>query len=438
MSADRSVIEFDHHAPDFDANATYRRLRQSCPVAWSESYGGFWVLSRYQDIANAARKDGLFSSARDEEGHGGIVIPEWNTETSIPLEMDPAEQMPYRRMLNQLFSPAVVESLKPFIATLTTAAIDAFIERGECDLVNELTGPVPAGVTVHLLGLPASYADRFARAVHDVFGGAPGTERIERGVREMGWVAERISEAISQRRAAATGGGGAGPEGAGPDGAGPDGAGPGEGTSGPEARRDGEDVISYFCRQSIDGRPLSDDEILSIAKLIVGGGMDTTTSLTGQTLVYLSAHPEQRQRLIDEPELLVPATDEFLRVFAPSQSMGRTVTTDVEFAGCPMHKGERVLLPWVAANFDESVFDRADEVVLDRDKNRHLSFGIGFHRCVGAHLAKAMFQEMMRQVLARLPDYEVLTEKLVPYASHGNQTGWDVVPAVFTPGKRLG
>ncbi|HTX64091.1 MAG TPA: cytochrome P450, partial [Acidimicrobiales bacterium] len=139
----------------------------------------------------------------------------------------------------------------------------------------------------------------------------------------------------------------------------------------------------------------------------------------------------------DEPELLVPATDEFRRVFAPSQSMGRTVMKSATVRGCAMAPGERVLLPWVSGNFDESVFERPEEIVLDRPRNRHLSFGIGYHRCVGAHLAKAMFQTMMRQVLSRLPDYEVLEDKVVEYPDRGNQTGLDALPAVFTPGPRL-
>jgi cytochrome P450 len=198
-----------------------------------------------------------------------------------------------------------------------------------------------------------------------------------------------------------------------------------------------DDIVSFLCRQEIDGRPLSDEVVLSIVKLIVAGGMDTTTSLTSQTLVYLSEHHELRHRLMEHPELLVPGTDEFLRVFAPSQSMGRTVRQPTELGGCAMQPGDRVLIPWVAANFDPARFEHPDDIILDRPRNHHLSFGLGFHRCVGAYLAKAMFQEMMRQVLARLPDYRVETDRLVPYASHGNQTGWDSVPAVFTPGPRL-
>jgi len=402
VSDDRPVVDFDHHDPDFPVNETYGKLREQCPVAWSDNYGGFWILSRYEDIANVARKDATFSSARDDEGRGGIVIPAWTSDTSIPIEMDPPEQMTYRKMLNQLFSPQAVEKMGPMIDDIVTRTVDGFIERGSCDLIEELTGPVPALVTVNLLGLPERDAKRLQAAVHDVFSAAVGTERADRGAKEMEWVGQRLLEEIRDRR-----------------------------------RNPRDDMLSFFCQQEVDGEPLADDVVRSIAKLIVGGGMDTTTSLTGQTLVYLAAHPDVRRALIDDPDLLTTATDEFLRVFAPSQSMARTVTEPVEVGGCRFARGDRVLVPWVAANFDESVFDRPEEIVLDRPKNRHLSFGLGFHRCVGAHLAKAMFQAMMRQVLARFPDYRVLTDQIVAYADHGNQTGLDSVPAVFTPGPRV-
>ena len=178
-----------------------------------------------------------------------------------------------------------------------------------------------------------------------------------------------------------------------------------------------------------DGSGFSEDELVSVIGLLIAGGVDTTTSLTGWTLVHLSAHPDQRRRLLESPDLLDAATEEFLRAFAPSQSMARTVLGEVEVGGCPMHTGDRVLIPWVAANHDPDVFPEPEQVRLDRDASRHLSFGIGTHRCAGAHLARAMFREMMTQVLTRLPDYHVLEDGLVPYPTQGNQTGWDAMPA---------
>ncbi|HWG74341.1 MAG TPA: cytochrome P450 [Acidimicrobiales bacterium] len=403
MTDRRPVVDFDHHAPDFDARVAYGRLRRTCPVAWTEAHGGFWVVSRHEDVSTVARQDATFSSGRDENGHGGIVIPEWNTETSIPIEMDPPESVPYRRMLNALLHPRAVEHMKPMIADVTTEVIDVFIEAGRCDLINDLTSPVAALVVALWIGFPRQDWKPLAQAVHDVFGSAPGTERAARGKAGMQWMVEEVHSLVHERRA--------------------------------DPR---DDVVSFLCAQQIEGRPLGDDEVVSMVKLLVGGGMDTTTSLTGQTLVHLCSHTEHRKWLRQDPSVLVSATEEFLRVFAPSQSMGRTATADVELGQCAIRKGDRVLLPWVAANFDEGVFDEPDQVVLDRPGNRHTSFGLGSHRCVGSHLARAMFQEMIRQVLERIPDYRVLTDRMVPYASHGNQTGWDSLPAVFTPGPRRG
>jgi ferredoxin-NADP reductase len=149
--------------------------------------------------------------------------------------------------------------------------------------------------------------------------------------------------------------------------------------------------------------------------------------------VYLSAHPDDRDRLIREPDLLDIATEEFLRKFAPSQSMARTVTTDTEVGGCPMSKGDRVLIPWAAANHDPAVYPEPDRVLLDRHPRNHLSFGIGSHRCAGAHLARAMFRVMVTEVLTRIPDYRVLTEGLKKNESVGSQAGWDAIPIEFTP-----
>ena len=154
--------------------------------------------------------------------------------------------------------------------------------------------------------------------------------------------------------------------------------------------------------------------------------------------MHLSANPQDRERLIREPELLDIATEEFLRKFAPSQSMARTVRSDTEVGGCPVAAGERVLIPWVAANHDPAMYPDPDRVLLDRQPRTHLSFGIGSHRCAGAHLARAMFRAMVTAVLTRIPDYQVQVEGLVKNESVGSQAGWDSIPVVFTPGTRIG
>jgi cytochrome P450 len=198
------------------------------------------------------------------------------------------------------------------------------------------------------------------------------------------------------------------------------------------------DLISHLLAQDVDGAPITDDAAYSVIELLISGGVGTTASLVSQTLVHLGRHPEQRRRLIDEPELMPRAVEEFLRAFSPTQALARTVTRDVEFRGCPMRKGDRALLAWSSANRDPAQFDHADEVDLDRWPNRHTAFGMGVHRCAGAHLGRAIARELLGQILRRMPDYVIDESGLETYAHQGVNAGYQRIPATFTPGPRLG
>lgn len=397
---------FDHHSSEANADprAYYRRYRTECPMGRSNAHGGFVYTTRYDDIVRIARNDALFSSARSEHGGTGvgIVIPKGDGLEQYPIELDPPSSAAYRNLINPLLTPAAVERMAPMIERHVVRIVDAFIEAGACDLVRDLTNPLPAAVTLDWLGFPEADWAALARPIHDIFAAVAGSERARRGAAGLAYMDERIRDLVRARREAPL-----------------------------------DDAVSILANSRRDDGTLFDEaELVSVIGLLIAGGVDTTTSLTGWTLVHLSRHPEQRQRLIDFPELLEAATEEFLRAFTPAQAMARTVTHDTEIDGCSVMAGERVLIPWIAANHDPAVFPHPDEVQLDRDARRHLSFGIGSHRCAGAHMARAMFQQMMRQVLTRLPDYQVVEEGLVLYPTQGNQTGWDAIPAVFTPAAR--
>ncbi|MET9462696.1 cytochrome P450 [Streptomyces canus] len=403
MSAD---IDFDHHSDEANADpvAYYARFRESCPVGRTTAYGGFTYTTRYADVARIARDDATFSSARsDHGGQGvGIVIPKGPGLDQYPIELDPPRSTEYRQLINPLLTPEAIERLVPMIERHAARVVDDFVELGSCDFVRDLTNPLPAAVTLDWLGFPEEDWAKLAGPIHDIFAAPAGSERAVRGAAGLGYMDQRIRELIAERRSA------------------------------PRA----DAVSALVAGRRGDGSEFGEDELVSVIGLLIAGGVDTTTSLTGSTLVHLARHPDQRQKLIDSPDLLDSATEEFLRAFAPSQSMARTVTQDAEVGGCPMRQGDRVLIPWVAANHDPAVFPDPEQVRLDRDASRHLSFGIGSHRCAGAHLARAMFRAMMTQVLTRLPDYRVIEEGLVAYPTRGNQSGWDAVPAVFTPGPR--
>ena len=173
--------------------------------------------------------------------------------------------------------------------------------------------------------------------------------------------------------------------------------------------------------------------------MIIGGGFDTTTALTAHSLEWLSENPDQRELLSRERDtLLNPATEEFLRFYTPAPGDGRTFSEDIEVEGTRFKEGERLWISWAMANRDPSVFEDPNEIVLDRKGNRHFSFGIGVHRCVGSNVARTVFKSMLTAVLDRMPDYVCDPEGTVHYETIGVIQGMKHLPATFTPGKRLG
>jgi cytochrome P450 len=284
----------------------------------------------------------------------------------------------------------------------TTWFIDQVIEDGACDFAAVIG--VPAVVTLDWLGLDVRDWRRYSKALHSVLADRPGSPAHRQAVDvDIPWMERQITEAIAERRV-----------------------------------RPRTDLISYLLAQEVDGEPITDDAAYSMIELLISGGVGTTASLVSQTLVHLGRHPEQRRRLIDDPALLPRAVEEFLRAFSPTQALARTVTRDVDFRGCPMRKGDRALLAWSSANRDPSQFDHPDEVDLDRWPNRHTAFGMGVHRCAGAHLGRAIARELVGQILQRMPDYVVDEGGLQTYAHQGVNAGYQRIPVTFPPGPRLG
>lgn len=397
------VVDFDHHSPEFAAEADerWRQLRESCPVAWSERYGGFWVVSDYEGNHEVLKNTDRFTSERWPEGDRWSTssIPKAGTgDPALPLEVDPPAHIGVRQLLNPLLSPKAVQALKPRISYWTAHHIDAVVGAGRCDLVYDITSPVPAHISLEWLGYPLEHAALASQGTHDTLGSPPGSESFQRGIEATQRAHAILREAISERRQ--------------------------------EPR---EDVISYLMRLELDGRTVDDDTIMNLAVVLVGGGVDTTTSLTSSALVHLNRDRTLRRRLLEQPELVVPATEEFLRMYPPLTTIARTVRKDTELGGCPVRAGERVLVSRHSANYDAKQFERPEDFIADRFPNRHVSFGLGPHRCVGSHLARLMFQEMITQILQRMPDYEIDEDAISPYPDRGFAQGWVSLPATFTP-----
>ena len=405
MADDKPTIELDHHSPAFAADpaATLRALRDACPVGWSPRYDGFWALTRYADVSHVLHDAATFSSHHDDDPESpfrGVTIPP-PPMRFIPVEMDPPEFFAYRRLLNPMFSPAAVDALRPRMTAFVDFCIDRVLASGEIDLVYDLASPVPAMVTLELLGLPSDDWQRFSTTYHDMVAHAPGTPQLLDAFASAGAIKAELAALVAARRAD-----------------------PGR------ARRGG---IDDLVDARIDGVALSDERLVDIINLILAGGIDTTTGAAAGALVYLREHPEQRQRLIDEPDLIETACEEFVRWVTPTPVLARTATCPVTIGGQEVGEHERVMANLFAANRDPSAFDHPDDVVLDRTPNRHAAFGFGIHRCVGANLARAELHAMVTRVLARIPDFRVDTRRARRYHTAGVQNGWITVPATFTP-----
>jgi cytochrome P450 len=198
-------------------------------------------------------------------------------------------------------------------------------------------------------------------------------------------------------------------------------------------------LIDALINAEINGRHPDDREVLENTMLILGGGFDTTTALTAHSLEWLSEHPGEREQLSQEREtLLDSATEEFLRFYTPAVGDGRTVSQDVEINGTQYKEGDRLWLSWAMSNRDASVFEDPHNVHLDRKGNRHASFGLGIHRCIGSNFARSAFKTMVTAVLDRMPDFVCDPEGAVHYDSTGIINGMKNLPATFTPGPRLG
>jgi cytochrome P450 len=196
------------------------------------------------------------------------------------------------------------------------------------------------------------------------------------------------------------------------------------------------DMITALLGTKIGGQPISDDDLQDVIMLIIHGGFDTTGSAIANAMLYMHGHPQLRDRVRGEPRLLPLAVEEFLRYEAPQPGLARVATADTTVRGVRIRQGERLLLLWASANRDSEVFEQADEVIPDRWPNRHLTFGVGLHRCIGAPIASAVMRIALEAVLGRLPDYVIDVAAIQPADTVGVVFGHFSMPMTFTPGPR--
>jgi cytochrome P450 len=404
------VVDFDHHSDDYLGHRleAWKRLRKT-PVAYSGRHGGFWVVSGYDEVAQVSRDEATFSSEYGErdgvslQGICGVPRARGIPPAGI-AESEADVHQGLRRVLHPFLLPPAVQAMRPFVEDLTTWFIDRKIESGRMDLVLDVANPVPAVLTLRLMGLPCDQWAHYAELFHGTVAYRPGSEEHNRAIARVPEMVATLMEELQARRS--------------------------------EPR---DDMMSALLTLTDGaGRPLSDDVISAVLWNLVGGGLDTTTSLTSLSLYHLATHPDLRAELIRRPELLPTATEEFLRYFSVNETLTRTVTKETELGGQQLGPGQIVMLSWLSANHDETVFDQPERVVLDRSPNRHLAFGVGPHRCIGMHLARSVYQVLVSAVLDRMPDFEIDPEATHFYEGNPLMAGAANMPVTFTPGLRVG
>ena len=359
--------DWDHLDTDWRNNPypIWDKLRKECPIAHTERFEGAYLPTRYEDVKAISYDTNHFSSRR-------VVVRDHYIDTpmpSPPITSDPPWHKPEKRVLLPFFSMQEMKKLEPKARAVCNELIDGFIDDGHCDAAQQYSRHIPVRVIAHMLGVDENDGDLFIRWIHEI---------LEQGVRDYDVFLSGMTEMTAYFQAEI------------------------------EKRKDDprDDLISIMMQARCEGEPWTPERVLGALRLLMIAGIDTTWSAIGSSLWHLATHPEDRQRLLDEPELMPTAVEEMLRAYSPV-TMAREVVEDTEISGCPMKAGKMVLLSFPAANRDPEMFEDADKVVIDRQPNRHSAFGLGIHRCVGSNLARMEMTVAIEEWLKRIPHFSL-------------------------------
>ncbi len=354
-----------------DPNPYFDRLRAECPVAHSDQLGGFWVLSRYEDVHFALQRHDLFSTTR---GVGFSAETFTRLGPDLPLQVDPPEHGKYRTILNPLLSPAVMAARESIIRDFAGRLLDPVVTRQRCDFLQDFAIPFPSEIFVDLMGLPKSELETFL-AWKDEIIRADTPEKVRRAYGTVKLELEEYFTAIYEERRSSD--------------------------------DPGDDLMGGMLKARYDGeRPLDLAEFVGTACLVWGAGLDTVTAQLSLAIEHLARHPDQRDMLVRDPGLIPAAIEELIRFFGLVNSC-RVATQDVELGGAQIKAGDRVQVLFGAAGRDPEQFPEPYELDFTRQPNRHFGFGAGAHRCVGSHLARLELRVAMEEIHRRIPNYRL-------------------------------
>ncbi len=384
-SQEAPAADWDPLSPEAlaDPLAAHAELRARCPAAYSDRWDGFWTLTRYDDICATARDTETFSNDTRsippmDFGQDGPL--------GIPIELDPPETKKYRQLLGPYFAPKHIARMEVTARELVIDFLDPVLARGRGELVAELAYPLTGMVLCEsVLGAPRTdwprvkaFQDEVIRTA--VAGDKDGTLAAGEAINAY------LAELLRARRAAPL--------------------------------DPAQDMISGLLQATVDGEPLSEGTLMAIVRLVLPAGHETTSHGIASAIWHLARHPQDQQRLREDPSLIPVAVEELLRCYAPIQQLARRATRDVELHGRTIDAGDVVGLMWLSGNHDGGAFQDAGRCILDRTPNRHLAFGYGVHHCLGAPLARSEMRVTLEELLSRTTHFEL----------DGEVADWAVLP----------
>jgi cytochrome P450 len=352
-----------------------------CPIAHTERWGGSWLPTRYEDVVAIAHEYETFTSRQIivTPPPPGQVEGAYSAVAAPPITSDPPEHHWHRRLILPAFSPQAVAKYEQTTRDWCNTLIDGFIADGRADAGTGYAQQIPVRVISLMLGVPLDMADEFTSWVRGVLEVGLTDPVVRLASRNK--IIQFFLAQVADRK-----------------------ANPRE-----------NDLITELLHTEHDGERVPETYVLGVCNLMLVAGIDTTWSAIGSSLWHLAQHPEHRAQLRENPDLWPTAIEELLRAYSPV-TMARLVDHDTEFQGCPMKAGDRVLMPFPLANRDPEVFENPDEVILDREHNRHVAFGAGIHRCAGSNLARLELRVAVQTFLERIPEFSLEAPDEVTWA----------------------
>ncbi len=390
--------EYDHYDQDFalDPHATYAEMREKCPISFSEKYGGFYVMSTYAAINEVLMDGATFSSFPADTpptpGH---------TRRLVPFEVDAPDHRRYRMIIDPVFRPNTIDPIADEIRQYAAELVEAMVAKREFDFMTEFAIPFPSAVFLRMIGLEVKgeVRDQLCEWVGTILHATPPDgkhgdveaqtkARLDAGKKLHNWLRSVLDEKVEHP---------------------------------------GDDLLSMLLSAELPGqRKMDHGEILNFAYVLVLAGLDTVTTAIGFGFLHLAQRPDLQDRLAADPGLIPNAIEELLR-YESIVHMSRTVMAPKVIGGVQLNPGDRVTVPLASAHRDGEIYDRPDEIILDRKIEQSMVFGAGSHRCVGSHLARLELNIAFEEILRRIPKFSLPPDAKL-YAYGGQTRSLETLP----------